>query len=80
MSFQDQGLSLWIGANDLDIEGQFRWESSDTVMTLTDWVPSDPNNADGFEHCVALHLDHMGAMVDANCETLWHGVCEFAVN
>jgi Lectin C-type domain len=39
---------LWIGFNDLAVEGQFTWTSGEPV-TFTFWFPGEPNNTLGLE-------------------------------
>lgn len=45
------GSSCWIGLHDLNNEGRFVWaDGSDN--SYTQWAPSEPNNAYGYEDCV----------------------------
>ncbi|MDJ0517755.1 MAG: lectin-like protein [Trichodesmium sp. MO_231.B1] len=34
---------FWIGLNDIEVEGQFKWASGQPI-TYTNWLPSEPNN------------------------------------
>ncbi len=34
---------FWIGLNDIEVEGQFKWASGQPI-TYTNWVPSEPDN------------------------------------
>merc|ERR1711890_142316 len=38
--------NYWIGANDLAVEGSFKWVSDGQVVTngYTNWAPNEPNN------------------------------------
>jgi hypothetical protein len=44
------GGDLWIGLNDVNVEGTFEWVSGEPV-TYTNWrLPFEPNNSGGEEH------------------------------
>ena len=36
-------LPFWIGLNDIEVEGQFKWVSGQRI-TYTNWLPSEPDN------------------------------------
>ncbi|XP_045182258.2 perlucin-like protein [Mercenaria mercenaria] len=61
--------AFWLGASDTDIDGIWKWVSTDEELTYTEWDVSQPNNKpDNKEDCMALN----GAY-DFN----WHdGVCK----
>lgn len=42
----------WVGANDRNTEGAFRWADG-TVLLFTNWADGQPNNTAGLEDCVA---------------------------
>lgn len=37
--------TAWTGGNDLDIEGQYRWHHSNTLLSYTNWYPTEPSLA-----------------------------------
>jgi len=45
--------NLWIGFNDVAVEGSFEWSSGEPI-TYTNWALGEPNNADGVEHFVNM--------------------------
>lgn len=51
---------LWIGLNDVAIEGQFTWTSGEPV-TYTKWAPGEPNNANGIEDHVSMYYPNHSA-------------------
>lgn len=65
--------SLWIGLNDRDREGDFRWISGDPV-THTAWRAGEPNNA-GDEDCAEWSPGD-GQWNDLACEAQLGSLCE----
>jgi len=61
----DQGLpsgddgSMWIGANDLDSEGNFVWADG-TAVGFTAWIAGQPNDAGMGEDCTVLQASASG--------------------
>lgn len=46
--------AYWIGLNDVEVEGVFRWTTGEPV-TYTNWDPGEPNNDGGIEDAVAIN-------------------------
>jgi hypothetical protein len=74
--------SIWIGANDRDTEGDFRWtDGSQVVGDNAHWADGQPNNSGDGENCVVLHADG-GDWNDVACDETEFGdqgmtfVCE----
>ena len=44
----------WIGASDIDAEGNWVWKSDGDSLTYTDWAPEQPNNENGNQNCGAI--------------------------
>ncbi|XP_021700862.1 perlucin [Aedes aegypti] len=73
-------FDLWIGANDLALEGKFIWHATGLGMQFTNWKKDEPNNLHTKEHC--LHMwyqpdrDLNWEWNDENCQNNWYFVCE----
>jgi hypothetical protein len=67
-AFTETG-SAWIGANDIDAEGQFVWLDGSTVpLDAEPWAESQPNdNAEDGEDCAVLHSG-AGEWNDVSCD------------
>jgi len=83
---QNTGTNLWIGANDIGLEGTFRilngtrFEPSN--YTLYDWKSGEPNNNDEEEHCVCI-VEGLDILNDLPCDAVessneipMRGLCE----
>jgi hypothetical protein len=72
---------FWIGLNDVQEEGIWRWTSGEPV-SYVNWQPREPNNAGGLEDFASKEYccGHTGDWNDANASKYWvHGVVEIAV-
>ncbi|XP_066304553.1 uncharacterized protein [Branchiostoma lanceolatum] len=56
-------MAFWIGLNDKDDEGGFKW-SDGRAVGYTEWNDGEPNNAGDSEHCVEL--------VAAGSDSFWN--------
>lgn len=45
--------SVWLGATDSKVEGQWRWVD-DSLVTFAPWVPGQPDNQYGVEHYLTI--------------------------
>ncbi|XP_048780983.1 perlucin-like [Ostrea edulis] len=68
-------VSYWLGGNDIEIEGEFKWANSDLSLTFTDWSPGQPDNANG-EDCIELRGAFHYHWNDLPCNTPHHFICE----
>lgn len=66
-------IDWWIGLNDLETEGTFRWLSGEPVA-YTRWASGEPNNINN-EDCAQLYPD--GTWNDKACSSPWYRyLCE----
>lgn len=69
--------SLWIGMNDVQTEGTFRWASGDAV-TYTNWAQGEPNDYGGAEDFGQLRDD--GLWNDNADAAIMPGIVELAAS
>ncbi|XP_076808832.1 hepatic lectin-like [Clavelina lepadiformis] len=67
--------SVWIGLNDIDQEGRFRWvEGQSLISAEAGWLPGEPSN-DG--HCVELNYVNPAYKInDRPCNAQFSALCE----
>ena len=80
------GDGMWIGANDLRLEGKFRWAGSYTPVSYSNWGRNMPDDFRGSQDCVHmwgtegkwndLPCDHTDEQQVTICEVLFD--CGFA--
>ena len=87
---ENSGLHLWIGADDIGREGNFRFlngtKFEPSIETLYDWGGSNPDNYGGEENCVNIFggfSDLVGTLNDMSCDwdiaaddVAMRGLCE----
>eukprot|EP01083_Nonionella_stella_P088916 248044_1 len=63
-------IGCWIGYNDIDIEGTWRWIDGTDVDYIIPWSPGDPDNLRGIEHCAFLGIEYprIKKLEDTPCE------------
>lgn len=67
----------WIGGNDLEVDGQFRWINSGVNFGFTNWARGRPSHGNNTENtnCVAIHYSSH-KWIDDDCATLHFYLCE----
>lgn len=83
---------MWIGGNDRDSEGRFRWsqrstdsgpsfwtgtvQGTPTPGAISSWASAEPDNALLGEDCVFMSPTDKGHWADGNCYSLFGFVCK----
>ncbi|KAL4231839.1 hypothetical protein ACF0H5_009415 [Mactra antiquata] len=69
---------FWVAATDITTEGEWLWLPSHTAMSggYTDWVPNEPNNQYGYQHCMVVDAATEMKWRDDNCEENRNFICE----
>lgn len=71
--FVTESGSLWLGANDIDQEGDWRWPDGSSVAAgYTAWAEGQPNDSGDGEDCAVLHSG-MGEWNDVACDATTFG-------
>ncbi|XP_062600822.1 neurocan core protein-like [Saccostrea cucullata] len=71
----DYTCPAWIGANDIDTEGEFIWSKSKENVRFFNWHPNEPNNGVFFNQDCAVLL-HTGQWDDGTCSSKIPFICE----
>ncbi|XP_063415839.1 perlucin-like [Mytilus trossulus] len=70
------GSEFWIGGTDIQNEGFWIWSSSKTNVTFFDWMPYEPTNYGGVEHCLEINYQSSRQWNDDDCSTINRFICE----
>jgi glucose/arabinose dehydrogenase len=70
---------FWIGINDRDVEGQFRWVSGEAV-TYTNWAPGEPNNWQGNQDFGRMNFGSSRRWDDDGPTARFRGIIEVGSN
>ncbi|XP_022295727.1 perlucin-like [Crassostrea virginica] len=74
-SSNQNDVSYWLGGNDIETEGVFKWVKSDHTMTYTDWSPGQPDGLEG-EDCMEMRGAFQYHWNDLPCNIPHHFICE----
>ncbi|XP_072560794.1 C-type mannose receptor 2 [Paramormyrops kingsleyae] len=66
--------SLWIGLNDLDINGGWQWADSGPFKYLN-WEPDQPSH-EGEENCVVIRTESLGRWQTRDCSVALPYICK----
>ncbi|XP_066960774.1 hepatic lectin-like [Macrobrachium rosenbergii] len=66
----------WLGLNDQDEEGTFRWSSDKSLPQYNKWMSGEPNDYYGDEDCVISHPYYNNHWNDVNCDYEYKFACE----
>ncbi|XP_076028652.1 CD209 antigen-like protein D [Oratosquilla oratoria] len=71
----DWNALFWLGASDIDKEGDWRWV--DGSMNRPDWwVEGEPTGLTEREDCINMELEYSTLLHDTDCDILIHCVCQ----
>jgi len=70
-----KSFAIWIGLNDMDNEGQFKWSDGQELGKYTKWAKGEPNDHGNDEDCVVLEIK-LDGWNDRNCNEPLTFVCE----
>ncbi|GFO35667.1 C-type lectin [Plakobranchus ocellatus] len=73
-----KGTSMWIGLDDLEEEGVFKWQEDGKIMTDAEYDATfinAPNNMDNNQHCVEYGHKSL-SFNDDFCDNLMKAICE----
>ncbi|XP_052694133.1 lectin BRA-3-like [Crassostrea angulata] len=68
-----KNCTAWTGGNDLDIEGKYVWDNSNTSFVFTNWYKFVPSHGD-IRDCIDILKN--GEWNDRPCSHLNHFICE----
>ncbi|XP_043213020.1 lectin BRA-3-like [Amphibalanus amphitrite] len=66
-------LQPWIGLNDMDTEGDWKWANGESLV-YTNWDAGQPDNTDC--DCAYIWKTEGGTWDDTYCNVAFHFVCE----
>ncbi|XP_078607411.1 polycystin-1-like protein 2 isoform X2 [Branchiostoma floridae x Branchiostoma japonicum] len=72
-------INLWIGLNDINVEGDFVWEDGTPLGSSSRWFPRQPNNGHGLQHCAVLTPEtnpYPNQWRDDDCSYTRGAICE----
>ncbi|XP_045191095.1 uncharacterized protein LOC123547911 [Mercenaria mercenaria] len=68
---------FWVGATDLVTENEWIWlPAQSPISEYTNWLPGQPDNANGNQHCLVLDANSGMKWRDDNCEDDRNFICE----
>lgn len=70
-----EGARFWCSGTDLGKSNSFFWATTGNNFTVTYWVPGEPNNAKGNEHCVEFSVNKTIHWNDDPCDLDIFFVC-----
>ena len=69
---------VWIGLNDIEVEGRYVWSDNSSVSsTVLYWEPQQPDDTHHSLNCVAFNTAD-GMFPDEDCQVLLPYACKFA--
>ena len=67
----------WLDGSDLESEGTWMWRDGMRMdLTYTNWLPGEPSNSGGYEHCLTMRANRGGFWNDGNCNGKLPYICQ----
>lgn len=73
--FGSNAYGYWIGGVDLEVDGEWKWVSSDRVVHFTDWNTGEPNGNRN-ENCIDMLRITSYTWNDEDCHSRQQYICE----
>jgi hypothetical protein len=70
------GEDFWIGVNDIDIEGDWVWESDKSKLLFSDWHDGEPNHYNNGDCCQIKWYNLLYRWNDEPCHASFLYICE----
>jgi hypothetical protein len=72
-------LGFWLDGVDDVVEGLWKWASTDTNLTYTDWYPGQPSNGGSThnEDCLHIYPGLNYHWNDIHCDYIEYFICEY---
>ncbi|XP_046560573.1 uncharacterized protein LOC124269595 [Haliotis rubra] len=76
--FGDIGAYMvtWVGGNDMEIEGIWKWSASGERVTYTDWEPKEPEGCATCGDCMVIWPNYNYKWGDYPCHNQANFICE----
>lgn len=73
---KESGRNTWIGLNDIDVEGEWRWiDNVDANMTAINWARGEPNNDHRGQDCAHYFVYVNWDVNDKRCSSNMYFLC-----
>ena len=76
--FNNLAAHVWIGGNDKDVEGTFKWDNGDT-WGYSNWKTNEPDGGDSHD-CIYIERNQGGVWKDYDCNKKYAYLCMKAVD
>ena len=72
----ENGEEFWFGANDIDIEDDWVWESDKSKLLFSNWLDGEPNNYVDEDCGIMRWHNSQYRWNDGDCQRLYLYICE----
>lgn len=75
-SIGESKAKFWIAGTDIGHENRWIWLNKGEALGYTKWLPAQPDNWNGAEHCLEFDAHANGHWNDYDCDKCNHYICE----